>query len=372
MTYTSKKYFQGLLWEQVMFDRYVFIVLSTLSALTLASTVEADEVMHPSPKTDNAIYLGAKAGWMHYQNACEDWNTTCDGNDTAYGLYAGYQFAQHFTFETAYLDLGQAVATYPQTGLNETYIGSMTAWEVSVLGRYGISENWEILAKLGSLAWQGKNQGPYSTRSESGWAPMVGIGLEYQWSPSWAARIEYQYVNQLGSEEIGGSHGHLTTLGISYRFGQQNRPSYTATPPVPAGTITVAPEPEIMPQAIQIDTLQRVILFDFDRSAFTEVDVLKDVIVILNQHPNAKVHLRGYTDSIGASEYNQSLSMLRALSVSAYLVDNGVKLQQIEVAAFGESFPAEPNSDPLKRYLNRRVELEIPAFVSPSKESQDK
>lgn len=340
-----------------MFDRYLFIILSTLSALMLASAVKADEIKTSSTTIDNSIYLGAKAGWMHYQNACEDWNTTCDGNDKAYGLFAGYQFTQHFAFEGAYLDLGKAIATYPQTGFDETYIGSMTAWEASVLGRYGISENWEILAKLGSIAWQGENQGPYSTRSDSGWAPMVGIGLEYQWSPSWAARIEYQYVNKLGSEEIGGSNGHLTTLGVHYRFGQR-----TVAYDLPR-KVAVAPELPVSAVETKIDSLKQVILFNFDSSALQDENELEEVLTQLHKYPKATILIKGYTDSVGENDYNQKLSMSRALSISDYLIEKGVQPHRIKLIAFGESSPVATNDDPLKRYLNRRVELEIPALI---------
>ncbi|OEG72987.1 hypothetical protein BEL05_06190 [Shewanella colwelliana] len=352
-----------------MFDRYISCVLSTLLAiaLTLSMAVKADELTPVSTTTDSALYLGVKAGWMHYQNACEAWNTACDGNDAAYGLYAGYQFTSHFALETAYLDLGQAVASYPQTGFDETYTGTMKAWETSTIGRMGISQQWDLFAKLGTLAWQGENKGPYSIRSDSGWAPQVGIGIEYRWSDTWVTRLEYQYTHELGSEEIGGSHGHLTTLGLTYRFGQRSHaisspnlaPVQTVQPAQP-----VAQAPLVAPQKVEIAPIQRVVLFDFDRSSLKHVNELNAVIERLTQHPKARVHIRGYADSIGASEYNKALSMRRAQAVSAHLIANGIKPQQIELAAFGESFPVEANENPLKRHLNRRVELEIPAMMS--------
>ena len=349
-----------------MFDRYLCIILSSLSVLMLTSAVKAEEIMTSSTTTDNSIYIGAKAGWMHYQNACEDWNTACDGNDTAYGFYTGYQFTQHFALEAAYLDLGQAVATYPQTGLEETYVGAMTSWELAALGRFSLSENWDIFAKLGTVAWQGENQGPYSTRSDSGWAPMAGLGFEYHWSPAWTVRAEYQYINQLGSEQIGGSNGHLTTLGVHYRFGQRAvvyNSAKTVNVADSSKTAAVASVLPASPSETQIEPLKKVILFTFDSSALQNENELEEVLTQLHKYPNATILIKGYTDSIGAHDYNQKLSMSRALTISDYLIEKGVQQHRIKLIALGESSPVSPNNEPLKRYLNRRVELEIPALV---------
>lgn len=325
--------------------------------------VNANELVPQTPEAENYFYVGAKAGTMYYQNACEDWNLGCDGNDAAYGLFTGYQLSQHFAFEAAYLDLGEATAIYPESTGNEAYVGSMTAIELSVLARININKYWDMTAKLGTFSWQGNNQGPYTKRSDSGWAPMAGVGLEYRLSPAWIARLEYQYIDKLGSDSIGGSNGHLATLGISYRFGLNTLPP-ASSPAVAPTNLPTAIRTEPASVAPTHPELRTVIRFNFDSSQITETSDLRKALDIL-QDTSARVQLSGYTDQLGSTEYNMALSKRRALAVVNYLTANGVSAQQIDWQAFGETSPVAANTLS-SRYLNRRVELLIPAFTPTS------
>jgi len=190
--------------------------LSTLSLVALAD--ESSALEKQDAAFSSYFYLGGKVGQMHYQSACEPWSISCDGNDLGIGAFAGYQLWEHIGFEAAYLDLGEAVAVYPESGVNQTYIGSMSGIELSVLGRLPVSENIDLFAKAGTFRWDGENKGPVNRKTDSDWAPIAGLGVEYKLSASWVARLEYQYIDSLGSDYIGGSNGHLTSLGLSYRF----------------------------------------------------------------------------------------------------------------------------------------------------------
>jgi OmpA-OmpF porin, OOP family len=70
----------------------------------------------------------------------------------------------------------------------------------------------------------------------------------------------------------------------------------------------------------------------------------------------ATFHIKGHTDSRGASEHNQSLSDLRAKSVSNFLLGLDVDPSQVVAVGLGESAPRYPDPrDP----GNRRVELSL-------------
>ena len=77
------------------------------------------------------------------------------------------------------------------------------------------------------------------------------------------------------------------------------------------------------------------------------------------------VILEGHTDSSGNDQANLRASRARAEAVAAWLVERGVDDSRIEVIAFGEQNPAEPNALPdgspneRGRRANRRVELRI-------------
>lgn len=77
------------------------------------------------------------------------------------------------------------------------------------------------------------------------------------------------------------------------------------------------------------------------------------------------VILSGHTDSGGNDQANLRASRARAEAVAAWLVERGVDDDRIEVIAFGEQNPRQPNALPdgtpneEGRRANRRVEIRI-------------
>lgn len=75
--------------------------------------------------------------------------------------------------------------------------------------------------------------------------------------------------------------------------------------------------------------------------------------------------LRGHSDSDGTDEANLDASRERAEAVMAFLVEGGIAEERIEVIAFGEQNPLEPNALPdgspnvEGRAANRRVEVTV-------------
>jgi outer membrane protein OmpA-like peptidoglycan-associated protein len=66
----------------------------------------------------------------------------------------------------------------------------------------------------------------------------------------------------------------------------------------------------------------------------------------------------GYTDSVGAEDYNYELGQRRATSVAGYLVGKkGLDPTQVRVVSYGASKPVDDNSTRSGRLKNRRVEI---------------
>lgn len=89
------------------------------------------------------------------------------------------------------------------------------------------------------------------------------------------------------------------------------------------------------------------------------------------------VILAGHTDSGGNDQANLRASRARAEAVAAWLVERGVDDDRIEVIAFGEQNPIEPNAKPdgspneEGRRANRRVEIRIaPPEDTPDEEGE--
>jgi OOP family OmpA-OmpF porin len=71
------------------------------------------------------------------------------------------------------------------------------------------------------------------------------------------------------------------------------------------------------------------------------------------------VKITGHTDSSGAAEYNQKLSVKRAEAVRDYLISLGADASKMEVAGMGEDKPIADNKTAAGRAKNRRVEVEV-------------
>lgn len=65
----------------------------------------------------------------------------------------------------------------------------------------------------------------------------------------------------------------------------------------------------------------------------------------------------GHTDRSGREEYNQVLSVDRAMAVKAQLMSVGVPEKKIKVVGFGERLNMVPTNDGVKNDKNRRAEI---------------
>src|SRR5207253_9056843 len=90
--------------------------------------------------------------------------------------------------------------------------------------------------------------------------------------------------------------------------------------------------------------------------------VIDEVAALLIAHPELKVTVNGYTDSVGTDDQNKTLSTARATAVRDYLVNTRrIEASRITPLGLGEADPIVPNyannPDTMETPLNRRVEL---------------
>jgi outer membrane protein OmpA-like peptidoglycan-associated protein len=86
---------------------------------------------------------------------------------------------------------------------------------------------------------------------------------------------------------------------------------------------------------------------------------LSKVAGILLAYPDLHVNVEGHTDNVGGVEFNQRLSEERANAVRAFLVEQGVRPENIESHGVGMSEPVASNSTREGRQMNRRVDLVV-------------
>lgn len=86
---------------------------------------------------------------------------------------------------------------------------------------------------------------------------------------------------------------------------------------------------------------------------------VQKVAEFLNQYPERKILIEGFTDSQGSDSYNQKLSQDRAQAVRNELAKHGVSAQRIDIVGYGEEYPVASNDNAAGRQQNRRVEIVV-------------
>jgi OOP family OmpA-OmpF porin len=107
--------------------------------------------------------------------------------------------------------------------------------------------------------------------------------------------------------------------------------------------------------------------FDFDKAVVKSEynGHLQAVASFMKTYPNTTVQLEGYTDNIGTEAYNLSLSVRRAESVKAYLVEKfGIAGSRLTTKGYGVAQPVATNDTMEGRRQNRRVMAEISTTVT--------
>jgi outer membrane protein OmpA-like peptidoglycan-associated protein len=103
------------------------------------------------------------------------------------------------------------------------------------------------------------------------------------------------------------------------------------------------------------------IRFDFDKANLRPEnrEVLSRIAGVLTALKGYSIYVYGYTDNIGSTEYNLSLSDRRAEAVRNYLVQAGLDPSIISTKGYGKSDPRVSGSSAKARAINRRVEIGI-------------
>ena len=108
------------------------------------------------------------------------------------------------------------------------------------------------------------------------------------------------------------------------------------------------------------------VYYDFNQANIrpSAEDTLKMVLKTLQDNPKLIVEVRGHTDAIGGTAYNNRLSARRAQAAISYLTANGIEKDRLVLRAFGKMEPVAENTvdgkdNPEGRQLNRRVEFKV-------------
>jgi OmpA-OmpF porin, OOP family len=165
----------------------------------------------------SSFYVGANLGQSKFKLECAA-GESCDDKDTAFKLFAGYQFHPNFAAEFGYTDLGKAKFSDP-LGSAEL---KASAWELSALGLFPVMPSLQLFGRLG--VYNGKTEfSGDASGSKSKTGVTWGLGGEWDFTRNLGARLEWQRFTKMKAncDGCGGeSEGDVDNLsiGIVYRF----------------------------------------------------------------------------------------------------------------------------------------------------------
>jgi outer membrane protein OmpA-like peptidoglycan-associated protein len=97
--------------------------------------------------------------------------------------------------------------------------------------------------------------------------------------------------------------------------------------------------------------------FDFGSAKLKPAGERKidEIVQAMQESPEVRIMVEGYTDSVGSEPYNQRLSERRADAVRDYMTARGIAAARIETRGHGEASPVASNDTAEGRAQNRRV-----------------
>lgn len=312
---------------------------------------------------------------------------TNDRRDLAFKVLAGYQMNRYFALEGGYFDLGKfgyTATTAPAgtltgearvRGLNLDLLGRLPVTDkFSVFGRAGVTyaQTRDSFRGTGLVVVNNPNPSERDTNMK------FGVGMEYAFTPSLAARAE---IERYRINDAVGNRGDIdmASIGLIYRFGAKSpspvprvmqEPVVVAAAPAPA---PVAPVPAAPPPVLKKKvTFSADSLFDFDQATVKPAgrQDLDRFAADLRGTTYETIEVAGHTDRLGRVAYNEKLSTRRGEAVKSYLIDSagipGAKINAIGKAASQPVTKAgECQGSKATRQLitclqpDRRVEVEV-------------
>jgi outer membrane protein OmpA-like peptidoglycan-associated protein len=93
---------------------------------------------------------------------------------------------------------------------------------------------------------------------------------------------------------------------------------------------------------------------DIKSTSYSHLNLLA---TMMQEKPDYKLNLNGYTDNVGKAESNLLLSQKRADAVKDYLIEQSIGANRIIAKGFGMENPIADNATPAGRAKNRRVDF---------------
>ena len=99
--------------------------------------------------------------------------------------------------------------------------------------------------------------------------------------------------------------------------------------------------------------------FDIDKASIKpeSMGTLNMIVKVMQDNPEIKFEVDGYTDNSGTAAHNLTLSQQRSDAVKDQLIKMGIDASRLSAKGFGDTKPISDNTSPEGKANNRRVEF---------------
>jgi len=300
----------------------------------------------------------------------------------AYGVQGGYlQGGYNWDIKEAIIGVG----AYADFNSNERHSNGVEygSRAYGVDTKIGMPFNdWFLYTKIG----YGYSTGTWDLGAVHQRGTNIAAGVEYEIVSRWSAILEYKSDNFSNTDATNTISNKTLSFGLNYYF---DRPAvkqaikvaapdlgplpepesddFAADPPPELGASATAVTATILTDPESWNTLLEnyPVFFEganFPTSTITDlkspnIKELNEIVAFAKKYPDATLELVGYSDNVGAEDYNKRLSLERAESVKKYMVKRGIAESRITTKGEGPANPIGINETPEGRVKNRRVEI---------------
>jgi outer membrane protein OmpA-like peptidoglycan-associated protein len=192
------------------------------------------------------------------------------------------------------------------------------------------------------------------------------IGVSAQLDPNWSVTADYRYVGSFDPKVnySGGGEARMSNasqnfvLGLRYSFGVEPAPQPV---PEPIREVQAPAVKAPAPVKAEVAPVQEnfTVFFDFDKATLTPEAkrIIAAAVERIKSDGFARIVVTGHTDTVGSAEYNQKLSVRRAMVVKAELAKLGIGATSVQAKGVGESDLMIPTTEGIREAQNRRAEI---------------
>jgi OOP family OmpA-OmpF porin len=187
------------------------------AAAILAISASAFALPAAAQMNTSNLYVGATIGQSHFKGACDDAAalglSSCDNEDTAWRILAGYQINPNFSAELGYHNLGSiTVATPTASGTADVKL-----WELVALGAWPIGTQFSVYGKLGGYRAKTSGSSAFGASDESNTGWTYGLGAGWEAMRNLGLRVEWQQYRDVGGSSSD-TDVNVLSVGALWRF----------------------------------------------------------------------------------------------------------------------------------------------------------